>query len=171
MLIVERISYAKLESSGKIFFCDACRTRSHLQEVRQSEEPRQNAHRDAVRALPAVDGVNALPLLLLHECHQGVHVAGAGVASEFSVSHVEDGWQGSDEETTGQARIIATKRKKTSSHVESSSFSRKSYTTSTLATFICKSPLHEPKSFQTGSRLLQAGHHGAKLENRTNGHH
>lgn len=41
------------------------------------------------------------------------------------------------------------------------------YTTSTFATFIDRSLLHDPKSFQTASKLLHAGHHGAKLENVT----
>lgn len=38
------------------------------------------------------------------------------------------------------------------------------YTTSTLATLMDRSSLHDPKSLQTGSRFLHAGHHGAKLK-------
>lgn len=131
--------------------------------MRQPEEPRQDAHRNGVRALPAVDGVNALPFLLLYERHQGVHVPGADVAAELSLAHMKDGWQGSDEESARQARIFSGKMEKTSSHIESPPHCS-AYTTSTFATFICKSSLHEPKSFQTGSRLLQAGHQGAKLK-------
>lgn len=118
----KRISYAKLVqkvTENRLFsFCNACRTRSHLQEVRQSEEPRQDAHRNGVRALPAVDGVNALPFLLLDESHERVHVSRAGVAAELAIGHVEDGWQGGDKESAGQARVISKKwRKKTSSHI------------------------------------------------------
>lgn len=86
-------------------------TRSHLQEVRQSKEPRQDAHRNGVWALPAVDGVNALPFLLLYESHQRVHVSGAGVSAELSLGHVKDGWQGGDEESAGQSWVFSTKWK------------------------------------------------------------
>jgi hypothetical protein len=74
--------------------------------VRKSEEPRQNAHWHRVRSFPAVDGINRLPLLLLHEGHEGVHVPGAGVATELSVGHMENCWQGGDEEATGKSWIF-----------------------------------------------------------------
>lgn len=74
--------------------------------MRQSEEPRQDAHWDAVRALPAVDRLDCFPLLLLNKCHEGVHVSCAGVSTELAVCDVENSGQGGHKESSGKSRVI-----------------------------------------------------------------
>lgn len=80
--------------------------------MRKSEEPRKDAHRHRVGALPAVDGLNALPLLLLDEGHESIHIACASVAAELTVCDVKDGGQGGDEEAPGQPRIFTAAKEK-----------------------------------------------------------
>lgn len=74
--------------------------------MRQSEEPRQDAHRNRIRALPAVDRINRLPFLLLDKGHESVHVTRAGIATKLAVCDVKDGRQSRDEETSRQAWIF-----------------------------------------------------------------
>lgn len=74
--------------------------------MRQSEEPRENAHGDRVGSFPTVNWLNIFPLLLLDKGHERVHVTGSGVATELSICDVEDSWQGSNEESSRQPRIV-----------------------------------------------------------------
>lgn len=126
--------------------------------MRQPKEPWQNTHGVAVRAFPAVDGIDCLPFLFLNECHKSIHVTSSGIAAEFTVRDMKDRWQGSYEESSRQSGIVA---KKTEGKTEQTSANNQTYTTSTLATLMDKSSLHDPKSFQIGSKFLQAGHQGA----------
>lgn len=135
---------------------------SYLQEVRKSEEPWENAHGNRIRSLPAVDWIDIFPFLLFDKSHETVHIASSGVTAEFAICNVKYCRQGSDEESSRQSRILS--KKIETKWVNGESFRVIwTYTTSTLATLICRSSLHDPKSFQIGSKLLQAGHHGAKL--------
>lgn len=80
---------------------------THLQKVRESEEPGQNRHQNTVRLLPCIDRLNVGPLLVLDEAHERVDVSRACIASELSLFHMINRRQSGDKESSRQSGIIA----------------------------------------------------------------
>lgn len=80
---------------------------THLQKVRESEEPGQNRHQNAIRLLPCIDRLNVGPLLVLDEAHERVDVSRACIASELSLFHMINRRQSGDKESSRQSGIIA----------------------------------------------------------------